>query len=73
MLGLYPGIGDLLQPLEDKIANHLLPALTGRDSLSCAERELLTLPARLGGLGIPNPTLQAHSKYQNSKRLTAPL
>ena len=68
-----PGIGDLLQPLEDKIVNCLLPAITGRDTLSSIERELLALPARLGGMGIPNPTLQAHASYLGSKRITAPL
>ena len=33
----------------------------------------MALPARLGGLGIPNPVLQASSAYHNSKTFSDPL
>ena len=33
----------------------------------------MPLPARLGGLGIPNPVLQASSAYHNSKTVSDPL
>ena len=68
-----PGISELLQPVEDAILFHLLPSLTGRDAFSPLERELMALPARLGGLGIPNPVLQASSAYHNSKTVSDPL
>ena len=41
-----------LHPLEDAISTILLPSLTGRDTPNELERQLLSLPARLGGLGI---------------------
>ncbi len=45
-----------MQPLEDVIHQRLLPAITGRPPCSKIEREISTLPSRLGGLGIPMPT-----------------
>ena len=73
LMRTIPGITDLLQPLEDAITTKLLPALTGRSAISSLERELISLPARLGGLGIPNPTQQADIQYQNSRKITAPM
>merc|ERR1712194_2577 len=37
------------------------------------ERELFSLPARYGGLGIANPCVQSDRQMENSERLTAPL
>ena len=51
-----PGVGDWLQPLEDAIRLHLIPAILGRAPTGDIEWELLTLPVRLGGMGIPSPT-----------------
>ena len=66
------GITPLLQPLEDCNRQDFLPALNGQSSFSDLERELLALPARLGGLGLVNPTtLSAERTF--SLRLTAPL
>ena len=50
-----PGIGDLFSPLEQIIRVHLLPTLTGKCAFSDVERQLISLPSRLGGLGIINP------------------
>ena len=47
---------DLLRPLEQAIATHLIPALTSQSSPSEATRDLLALPVRFGGLGLVNPT-----------------
>ena len=67
-----PGIEAYLQPLENSIRYHFLPAL-----LTCQVddrlRELLALPARLGGMGIMNPAKMANEEYNNSLRLTASL
>ena len=43
-----PDIAELLQPLEDTIHQHLIPALTGRPPCSRIERDLLALPVRQG-------------------------
>ena len=50
-----PNVEHLLQPLEDAIRQRFLPALTGQNSFSDSIRDLMALPARLGGLGIINP------------------
>ena len=42
-------------------------------SITQTERDLFSLPVRLGGLGIPIFTEKATSDYINSKMLTAPL
>ena len=51
-----PDISPLFKPLEDAIYLKLLPSFTGHSCCS-SERELLSLPCRLGGLGIVNPTI----------------
>ena len=51
----------------------LLPALTGRDSITDTERELFALPIKFGGLGLGNPTKTANAQYSSSQRVTAPL
>ena len=48
LMRTIPDIGTELQPLEDAIRHYFLPAITGRQALSDAERELIALPARLG-------------------------
>ena len=45
--------------------------MTGRKAISDAERELLALPCRLGGLGITIPNRVATAQYQSSTEITA--
>ena len=61
-----PEVGPLLQPFEDKIRHIFIPALTGRPSCSDLERllQILSLPARLGGLGFNGN----HQQSQESER-----
>lgn len=47
-----------------------IPTITGRSSISDAERDLLVLPVHLGGLGIIKPTIHATIEYSCSKKLT---
>ena len=68
-----PNIGNLLQPLEDTLRQRFIPALTGRPAPSDTERELLALPARVGGLGIANPAATAEREHQASMQLSSPL
>ena len=62
-----------LQPLEEILRCNLLPALTGRPTFSDLERDLLALPACLGGLGIPIPTSTASGYFADCSQITAPL
>ena len=56
------GICHLLKEIKDIIRMNLLPSLTGRPPLlNDIERDLLSLPAQLGGIGIVNPS--NYSKY----------
>ena len=63
----------LLQPLEDAIRQHLLPAVTGKSDFSDLERELIALPVRMGGLSIPIPNVTSPTEHNASKKITAPL
>lgn len=67
------GMADFLQPVEDIVRNTLLPAITGRVSVGDIERDLLGLPARLGGLALPNPVEVAPLNHDDSRRVTRPL
>ena len=69
----YPDISDLLEPLEGAIRLHLIPALTGRESISDIERDLFSLPTRLGGLGIIKSMEIAALEFSSSQKITAPL
>ena len=73
MMRTVPGIDSLFQPLEDEIRHHFLPALTGREAPSDAERELIVLPPQQGGLGIPIPTRAASRQFTGSMEITVPL
>ena len=68
-----PNIEDLLGPLEDCIRHNLIPSLTGRAPPSNLDRNLFALPARLGGLGIVNPTLLSTFEFNASVSITSPL
>ena len=46
-----PDIENLLQPLERAISDVLIPTLIGQNC-SEAERDLVALPVRMGGLGL---------------------
>ena len=68
-----PNIATLLQPLEDAIQQHLIPTLTGHPPCSHEVRDLLTLPVRLGGMGITNPVSSSARAYKASSDLISPL
>ena len=47
-----PNIGSLLNPIKDILRNNSSRHLTVRPPLTDAERELLALPVRLGGIRV---------------------
>jgi hypothetical protein len=67
-----PGISALLQPLEDAIRLTLIPTLLRR-SVTDLERDLLSLPARFGGMGIGKPTDDCKFAHQYSEHVSTPL
>ena len=68
-----PGSLESFQLLDDVLSTCFLPAVTGKPAFGPLERELLSLPAHLGGLGIIIPTTHFLSSFPTSQRITAPL
>ncbi len=70
---VVPDIKHHLLPLEEAIRTNLLPQLTGWFPPGNPDRQLMALPARLGGLGITNPAEQSPTEYEAPLRVTVPL
>jgi len=68
-----PDISELLKSLEDSIRSHLIPALMSRPPPSDSTRALLSLPSRLGGIGLSNPAEHSQTEYAASVKVTASL
>ena len=68
-----PFISPHLKVLEDVLRTEFIPNLTGRPPPNDAERKLLALPARFGGLGISDPSLNSDDAFKASLVVTAPL
>ena len=68
-----PNVSQSLQPLEDCIRSHLIPILTGQCSPNDSVRDLLGLPARLGGMGLVNPTKISSAQHKASASISDPL
>ena len=68
-----PGTGPNLLPLEVIIRTKLTPALTGRPPPNDTERDLLALPARLGGIALVNPTQATDTEFLSSTKITEAL
>ena len=66
-------IGELMRPLENCIRYSFIPAITNGHKCNDEERLILTLPPRLGGLGIPNPVTSADQEYNTSLKVTPAL
>jgi len=67
-----PDVAPLFQPLENIITTKFIPALTGLAAPGKLVRDLLGLPARLGGLGLVDPTTLTN-EHNFSVEVTAPL
>ena len=61
-----------MEPLERAISDVLIPEFTGQTCTE-AERNLLALPVRLGGLGLINPVENAAYEFNASTAITEPL
>ena len=67
-----PGLENYLLPLEDVITKEFLPDLLGCP-IKPEIQELISLPPRLGGMGIINPIKTAVEEFKNSVCLTKQL
>ena len=59
--------------LEDVIHLKFTPSWTDRVALSKLERDLFSLPIRLGGIGIVNPCFSCMNQNNSSVAISAPL
>ena len=66
------GMSELMKPVEEIIQNDLLPSIIG-ESITVNERQLYSLPARSGGLGISVSSEKVENDFDNSVYITAPL
>ena len=75
LTSLYRTMNDIapsLAPLELVIRTKLIPAITSRPPPNDLVRDLLALPARLGGIAIPDPSVTSNA-YSSSIKITRPL
>ena len=68
-----PNISSNLLPLEVTIRTKIIPALTGRYQPNDAERDLITLPARLGCIALANPSQVTNPEFLSSTKITEAL
>ena len=64
------GIDEELRRLDDVINNKLIPSFTENKLCGDDERHLLSLPTKLGGMGIPIFSEISQTEFQNSSQLT---
>lgn len=67
-----PEVGHLFAPLEDAIRHDLIRAFLKRQDNNL-ERDMLSRPARMGGMGIFNPTEECVIAITNSAYISRPL
>ena len=70
LMRTVPGISDFMSPLEEVIRNEFLPILMEGHKCNDPERLLLSLPPKLGGMGIINPQRACSYEYANSRKVT---
>ena len=65
-----PNLEEVLKPLDEAIDKSFIPAIIEGHVLSSDDRKLLSLPVRLGGMGIPIFTDICQREYNNSVKAT---
>ena len=68
-----PNIASNLKVFDDKINTDFIPAITEGHQCTPRERSLLSLPVRLGGMGIPIFSETCGNEFNNSVRVTKQL
>ena len=65
-----PNISSLLNPLEYQLKESFIPAIIGKQYVPDDIRRIISLPAKMGGLGINNIALTSDLEYDNSVAAT---
>ena len=61
-----PNVSEQMKRLEYHIRETLIPVIIGKNHITDQTREILSLPARLGGMGFLNPSSVATLEYECS-------
>ena len=72
LMQTIPGMEKVLLPLDEKIDNTFLSSVLN-ETITEKEREVYSLPVRLGGLGMPIISEKAKNELAASLEITAPL
>ena len=72
LLRTLSNIEDLLKPLESAISDVMIPSMVDQKWKEL-ERDILSLPVRLSGLGSTNPTQSANAEFQAYFKISASL
>ena len=70
MMRTIPNIADELTEFDFVLDNEFIPAITDGIHCSPIERELISLPAKMGGLGIPIYSELSDQEFENSIKVT---
>ena len=68
-----PDISENLKRLDEKVLKEFIPAITEGHQCSPNERSLLSLPVRMGGMGIPIFSEISDIEFNNSIKVTKQL
>ena len=68
-----PNISEILKPFDEKVTKDFIPAITEGHQCTPMERSLLSLPVRMGGLGIPIFSDISNIEFNNSVLVTKQL
>ena len=66
VLRSLPNIEAELEHMEHVVCKVFLPAFSGQSQLGEQMRNLLALPARISGMGLINPVMEAGIQYTTS-------
>ncbi|XP_066921132.1 uncharacterized protein [Clytia hemisphaerica] len=72
-LRTIPGISEEIKQVDEVVRHRLIPALVGGHIINDKERIMLSLPPRLGGLGLKIFEEEAESNFQDSMNATTTL
>ena len=71
LIRTIPNSKEQLQPLEDTIRKKFIKSILNGYECNDTERQLLSLPPKFGGLGIPNVVTIADDEHNNSRKISA--
>ena len=69
-LRTIPNVAELLRPFDEILNTKFIPAITENQNISEFDRKLLSLPVKLGGLGIPVFSESSEVEFENSRQVS---